>query len=682
MRQRSLGGALSWIFLVACAESPQRFAAVSVAEAGAAAPCLASFVALNPAGYARRDIITLTLPFADAAEYRGEPLAIGDQPIDCRQLGAAWPDGSWRTGTAHVPVRLGPLERRTFDVRRARGALAPPFAFGSGVGAGAGGLTLAVRIGTAVAPVAAWELVEATPLVRCWQARVRVPGTMAWAEAHLEVGSGLDHARWWLQVGDSDPRDPDLSHQLGAVALLVTGPTVVVHHERAACWAVARTGAATTATLDPGSRWADGESLAVHARLLFAAGAADRETLAAESVAPVLAVASTWPQSGAWGPWGYVPARDDLDVAMAGKRAMDAQGTVPTAWGAWDAPAYGCAQRPAGTGDQPDFSCQVMLQEAAGYPDRLHAIAWSVYREACRPTHLREVNGLPTALAADRLWDCRPDSRISHSMYGKSATLAPGQGHGQWWGHDQQHYSIHYLTAYALLTSDRWALEECAHQADLWLGLVKDGRSGAVGLDNLADHARSEGRPLHSGAELYLVTGREDVRDRLRARLDNVVAQQWTGRDTDPVRPIRGNLPPDMRYTDLPVPVWIPWQEACAVVGMDAAIRISRYAGPATADIPWHVGRTVATWGIWQDQGATSWHAGKAVEWRAGGAVGEQREAYDPYLPWISPGLVIAKREALARGDTATVQRCELVLEQIRAAARTDWRVHEWAAVR
>jgi hypothetical protein len=229
--------------------------AVVVADDGAP---VARIAVLNPAPFPRRDVVTVTLSFSDEPDYAGEPLAVGDHPIDVRRLGPTWPDGSWRMATAHVPVQLAALERRSLEVRRARAAAAAPFRFGPGVlAAGLAGLQVGIRVDSATAWFGGWAEIESTDLVRAWRATARVPGSPVWGSVLLEAGAGLDHARLWLHVGDSDPRDQQVLHELGPVAMVVAGPQVALQHELAACFSVARAGTTTTMVLDPGSRWAD-----------------------------------------------------------------------------------------------------------------------------------------------------------------------------------------------------------------------------------------------------------------------------------------------------------------------------------------------------------------------------------------------------------------------------------------
>lgn len=631
-------------------------------------PALATVTALNQTATPRRDVVTTVVPFPQAADYRGEPLAVDGHAIDVRQLGAAWPDGAWRQAVVHVPVHLGAGERRALEVRRTD--VGPGlFEWGPGVVAALPAWSFAIRAGGAVGPFTSWTVTEWTPLVRSIRARARVPGTPVWGELIVELGSGLDHARLWLTVGDSDPRDPEVSHVLPRVEFLERGGELVLEHP-----AMAQVGAPvqgiTTALLDPGSRWADGEAITIHGRLLFRAASRDTGTLDAEARAPVLAVAD-WRGTGAFGPWGEPAALAGLDAARAAQVAAAAMAQVPVAWtpvAPWGPLPLGLSRFPGQTGDQPDFAATVCNQEASGFPDRLRALAWSCRREAGRPTHERAVDGSPARLAGERLWDCRRDSRISLSMGGKSRNLAPlgtpPDGH-QFVGRDQEHWSANYALAWALLTGDRWGLAEAEHIAELWLGMVKDGTSGSTYLDHIATAERGEGRPLQAGALLWLVTGRLDVRDRLLARVNRVIAQEWTGKDAAPVRPLRA------RY-DLPaLPHWRCWEAGLSAMGLDAVAQVT--GDPAARAIADAVAGTVASHGVWQTGGR--WVCGWSVDWIAGGAAGGKRtEAEDDFLPWVGGALVVAARAGGMSGAAS--------LAQLRTAAAADWRVAEWCAVR
>ncbi len=634
---------------------------------------VASVHVVNLAGQPRSSIVTTVLPWAQG-EYYGQSLSVAGTALDVRQLGASWPDGSWRYARTHVPVRVEARSRVLVPVSRDTAA-PTAFRWTQSVAQGAAKLRIILRVGAAAAAFGAWQPIENGNLVKAWRSRIRVPGTVVWGECVLEALSGHDLARAWISFGDSDPRDPALSHALPAIELEVAGAHPVVRHGQTKVLAASFAGNAIRMRVCRPATWADGESQTLHLSLLFPT--TDWQTAEAERTVPLLAVADGWAESGAFGPWGYVPESSRVDEAEARRRATADYRAIPIG-DPWAAALLGNAPYAGQPGDQTDFSSVVMTMAAAGQPHRLYAIDWSVRQSACRPTHLRDETGAPVLMSQDPdilLWDCRPDMRITRNRLGKEP--GPSKGHGAWQGHAVSHYSINYLATYALLTGDRWALSEIDHHCETWLGMVRV-NSGNTVLDSMGS-ARTVGRTLQVGTWLYLLTGRQDIAERLRARVA-LTAEQWVGRTSSPVRilavePKKGSML-DGRWAG-----WKPWMEAIGVRGLDAVAQV--LGDETAADLSRHVARTVATWGIWQTE--SGWTAADALRWIEGGAAltADQiadggRFEYRPFLLWIAPALVILEREAVAAGDEAMAARCRSAL----GAIASDWRSREWVALR
>ena len=257
-----------------------------------------------------------------------------------------------------------------------------------------------------------------------------------------------------------------------------------------------------------------------------------------------------------------------------------------------------------------------------------------------------------------------------------------------WWGHDRQHHSINYLTTYALLTADPWALEECDHQVEICLGMYRV-RSGQVVLDS-AGASRATGRSLQAMAMLYLVTGRDDLRQRMIDRIHQVIAKHWVGGGVSgPIKPLslkRGEPRSDLhklfpagdprREQAMKWRFAMPWQDALGAIGLDAAARV---LGDELADrMARQVADTVVEYGIAHEDG--HWRAVKSLKWEADGQPGQpvRRVFYDGYLLWMGPAVVIARRHAAAAGRST--KRHDAILAQLRR--NRSWGTSEWLGLR
>lgn len=638
----------------------------------------ASFVVRNIADSARRDVVTMVLPFARGA-YRGEPLVLLDGPhagqeLQSRPLGAPWPDGSVRFALAHSPVRLIARQHAQCAVGIG-GGVRPRFMWTDAVLQGSRAFSVALRVGETVQPFSEWAVVDSGHLAITYRSRLRVPGTPIWAEFVLRMLSGCDHARFWFHYGDSDPGDPDVVHDVAGMALAFRGALPVVRHASDVELWRASGGGVVAIQLQDARRWADGQSQAGTGALLF--GSRLDSTLAAELQWPVFACGYSWPDSGAFGPWGYVPPpppAEDLDTAAA-RAVADYRAHAPGA--PWSEPVLGLGRRPGNTGDQRDFTGMPLTAEAFGYAiERLHAVQRSVLRDAARPTHLRASDASPVRFGDNPdvlLWTGRPDPRISRDMLGKSRgpTLAETDG---WAGRDRQHWTVNYLATYALLTGDPWALAECDHLAELWLGEMRVASGSAV-LDGTGP-ARATGRTLKAGTLLYLVTGRPDLAARIAGRVD-VVERDWAGRDAAPVRPIYAG-DPDPRKLGGAFPYWTPWEEGFAVMGLDAVARV--FGNARAAALADAAGRSLLVDGFWSEDGVLA--PGDAVAWLGGARL--TPEQYATHRAWAGPGFnawAAPAASALLRyaSDTPPVRdRAQAVLD----AVPDDWRSWEWKAVR
>lgn len=664
--------------------------------AGYCAGQAAGIRASNLTAHARRDVVRVTIPWAPG-EYRGDPVLVGGVPAAATPFGAPWPEsvgGGARYCAVEFPVRLLARETRVLPVHLAPEADtdARPTRFEV---VATNRLSFAVSVGSTRVPLDTWVAIDGDGIVQVYRARSRIPGTTVWVEAHAEVLSGMHHARLSVRVGNSDPREPALSHQVGAVRVHVRGARVVL-------WYAGLDGVREWTTsegeqhleLDPGGRWGDGQ--AIEARGVIVWPGIDLSTARALSELPVLAVATTWPESGALGPWGWVPDPPDpfgSDEALA--RAVVDWRLQPRG-SRWWGPPHGLNPSTTDTGAQADFGTVKLIDVAHGWPWRIYSVGRSITLEAHRPHHLMYVDGSPVAYStrpAVWLWHARPFS--GGDLLGKSRVMSTADvrrsPRGQaWWGPDWEHDSANYLALYTALTADRAAMRECHQRAEVCLGTYRV-RSGQVYLDSLGA-PRAVGRSLLTMAQLYLVTGRTDLLERMNDRVDLVVAPRWKGGQVSgPVKPlgVRGGEPRSDLWKLFPVgdprraqantwPFTMPWQDALGAVGLDACAMVTGNANARRiADA---VARSVVAHGFYRD--ASCWHAVKSRKWEPDGQIGSPvyQVPYDPYGTWMMGAVQIARRADLARDPGADVSRHDAILARWRDSQ--SWTSLEWSAVR
>ena len=736
----------------------------TAAFAASQAPPLATVKVQNLSTYDRADVKTVVLPFGDGDGYQGEPLVLLDGPhagtaLQVNAFGATYPDGDWRMARVHMPVTLAAREtafrsiglgtgkRPGFRWTKAAIASLTRFLAVDNNGKGSG-----LQIGDSFKAFGPWKTIEAGHLHNKFESIVRVPGTPFYCHMVIEVGDNIDHVKFWMRYGDSDPTDPEVIHNPGPIRLVVQGFAVKLRHEldkvldkQTLTDPDIGYPDITKLLLDRGRlQWCDGESQAVKGVLLAIGG--DDATARAEIQAPVLACALGWDR-GAFGPWGFLPPLPPGATPKSILARAVADYLAHKTGDPWAPCVLGCQPEPGGTGDQLDFSSQVLVAEAHGHLERLLAVDRSVLREACRPTHRRTADGEALRFSADPnilLWMGRPDFRITRNKLGKKREISLWDTHLgagiNWWGRDLEHWSANYVTYYAMLTGDSFAIDECEHLAEIWLAEVRV-KSGSA-LDAMGA-SRAVGRTLQAGANLYLVTGRVDLVDRMRDRL-TVVQKGWRGRNTAPHRPAVARNPDGRNLGGL-FSFTMEWQDALGGIGLDACYQVTGDVRADTLAALW--GTNLITHGILQDKGR--WRSTKNAEWRNGqfdawqdfanfggagpgdqaeegfldmvsdameaqwphqprltldelgasdgvgllsemladaavadgeappGVGGNWVEFYDGYMLWMVGHVIVVQRNAQAAGDMATVQKCAQIIAQV----GNGWREWEWKAI-
>jgi hypothetical protein len=502
----------------------------------------------------------------------------------------------------------------------------------------------------------------------------------------------------------SDPRTPAMQCDVEELAIECEGMALALRHDGALGITHAATTTGSRSVLLKGRPLGDGQGLRRTGALVPAMrgdrSLADQTTFAA-ATAPLLG-ATTWRESAAFGPFGVVPElppwlrgpglRSHLQRELAQLVGGDRPGGDP--FGCF---RHGLARFAGQTGDQADFGvAKLSLVAATGVPSPLLAAELSVLQEACRPVHFFEADGRPVEPEdhpAWVVWSGRTHwhPEVSTDRLGKPVPEPRHETHG-WTGKDREHWSSNTLGAFALLTGSHWAREELRNEGRLYrAGQTLDPRFST----SHAGAPRGAGRTALAAAWNVLATGDERLAARMDARMAQVYAREWSGRDLPPdrVRPMQVS-DPDARMLQGKHRYWNPWQDATAAIGFAAHARVTGDAAAATlaealatnvVRFGWRVTPThheVAMALRWLD-GAPLTDA----QWDAGDPTLVQSSANTAFSEWSVAAVEIARVAALRDGDEALAARCAEIQRRMRADRRAPPdggldRFAEWDIVR
>lgn len=669
--------------------------------AWAALPAAAQTLRLqNLAPFPRREGVAVVVPFAPGQVATLPELHVPGQPTAWQPFGARWPDGSVRQAlclfAADLPA-VGEVELALVagaGPTLPTGAIAMPAAKVEFV---------ATRGGAAVrAEPSLVELLEDNALRRVELRRTRIGATGLIGE--LIVTGWRDQPHAWVEVAVffSDPTTPAMQCQVDELAIEATGMGLFLRHPGRHGLTQAPTDTGSRAVLLAKSTLGDGQGLRRAGVLVPALrgdqGAGDR-TLQAAVVCPPLG-ATHWQDSRAFGAFGALPLPDWLTPpairgVLAARHRAFAQGER-AGGDPFEVFAMGLAKNPGQTGDQQDFGVvKLAMVPAAGLPSLLLECEPAVLQEACRPVHFRAADGSPIGLPDHPqwvVWSGRTHWHIevSPDRLGKPHPQPAFERHG-WAGKDREHWSSNYLGAFAQLTGAHWARQELANEALLYLaGQTLDPKL----TTSHAGATRGAGRTELAATWMYLCTGDEVLRERMRQRLERVYLPEWAGRSlaAEQVRPMSVQNP-DARLLQGKVRYWTPWQDGLAAVGFGAAFAItgSDAARELAEELALNMVRhgwkiddrecVVATAMRWQDgRPLTEAELGSgdptAVLWSYGTA----------FSQWVIGAVEIARVAALARGDAALAARAAEIQMRVRAARKKPAdggpdRLSEWDAV-
>lgn len=601
-----------------------------------------------------------------------------DKICHVRPLGARWPDNSHRYLRVDLPVEVQPGERRVIKLNVDTGPT-PTFSVHPVVATGLANVKTWFLASKKRVEFTNPMLIEDTPRMRVYRRSVRIPDSCMWAQLDYLVMHDTPHVRFYLQWGQSNPIVDELYEDPGLVSMETQGakfvfeePDTKLHHQY-------EIQGIDGNVLHTGGWIADGQAQCLEGRITFGAGAPR-----------VRAMAFGWSESAAFGPFGELVPGISLDQNWW-QELVDyenfIQARIP-----WAAPRHGCSADPSLAGSQQDFGTIVMRPDLLLHdPSRLKAIARSVYQEWCRPTHFREFSlERVTKQAHPQLFvlSGRPHFSIKATtvdLLGKkgeyldSSKVTYDESRRSWRGHDAEHLSLNYLVGFAMTTGDRLALEECSHLVELFLAEFTEYTHPTV----RPGAARMVGRSLLAGSWLWLITGRQDLKDRLVTRAQSVPVYYKKPRAGVPSILPKVLVP---RQDATRGHYWPPWEEAIAAVGLCAVDAL--FDLPECAEAAISISENVVMHGM----GRTSWG------WRVGYKIpieGAENEPYraitDPLFEsvhssgggltrWTMPSVVIAAVHSPdpAIRNYATSMFFEMFQDQ---GIYEDQRLLEWLAV-
>lgn len=677
--------------------------AVPAQESRPASAPVATLVVQNLTQFARAEGCAVVVPFARGVATDPPSVVVAGTPTAWQPFGARWPDGSLRQALCLFRTELAPVSERRLELVAGTPLTGP----GAEIALPTCTLTLTIVQGGQPRSI---ELSPGAELERNALRRVvryagRVPEVGIVGEAIVTAWRDQEHAGVDLGLFFSDPTSKAMQCEVQLATLACQGRTLIVRNGPAFAVDTEYVADGSKTILLRDTHLGDGQGIRRSCVLLPAPapGTALRDTtLRAAAVGPLLG-GTDWRQSGAFGPFGFVPElppwlpADRVRPALAARfRAFvvrSNQRGEPFA-----TPTYGLQRQAGQTGDQEDFGvAKLGVVAATGLTSYLLEVEPSLWQEACRPVHFFETDGTPVQSAAHPkwvVWSGRTHwhCEVSTDRLGKPCPEPPYDTHG-YTGKDRQHWSSNTLCSYYLLTGAAWARREIETEVQQFLA----GETIAKELSTSGtDAPRAVGRTMLTASWLWLCTGDEALARRVHERCDEIYAKVWEGRviAEGKVRTFSWENP-DARMLDGKTPYWNPWQDALAAVGLEAAART--FGNANAKEIGRALARNVVRHGWKMD--AKEVIVATAIRWLDGGeppdpaalASGDKASVVWSYgtgfSMWALPALEVARQSAQELGDAALAARATELQRRVRATrevARDAWidRFSEWDAVR
>ena len=310
---------------------------------------------------------------------------------------------------------------------------------------------------------------------------------------------------------------------------------------------------------------------------------------------------------------------------------------------------------PGATGDQMDFGVMnCMAAVITGEPTALDLYLQDALQDSCRPTHFCEADGSLVRSRNHPQWECWDqethfNAGVSLDRLGK-APFTNKETHG-WHGRDNQHWSSNLICCSYYLTGDPQLALLIDHECETYLAQqilpLPPFRPGWPGTG--PDAARAVGRTMLAGSWMYLCTGRVDIKERIKQRIDLSIYPGWQGRQIGYpyYRPYMISKT-DGRQTPIPLnsDASFPWQEGIAATGLEAAYRIT---GQDNArELAAEIARCMCDFGWQWRAGHTDAQVANCIVWNQGNDV----DRYDPlkfqpadgtdFMLWVQPATILA----------------------------------------
>jgi len=706
MSNRCSARALALVLLYAAPVLPALFAGAAFTAPAECQTLSARFA--NPPPMRRREWGLATVPFAQGVWRPGMQFRPEGLEGELTPFGARWPDGSVRYAQLATKLDLAPGEERVVRVVQGTPHVSP-FRLSPWAASALSSFSWALFVSTGgqvrVAPLVPQRLVHDSDVRKVIYCMARVPDTDLIYDLWLTVFSDQDHMPFELRLTASRP-SPNWKQEVDWVVMAMQGGFASFRGgiSRGVRDLEVLPERATALLLGPGHLW-DGQGQDWWGTFLFfrpEVPTADAElrahSLVAAQISPFYGCGTNWKESGALGPFGHIsehpPWVTDPRQTTGFERAKFESWYLRPG-GPWDDLPRGLMPHAGSTGDQHDFGVVKMLHVFhTGLPACIEEARAAASEEAHRPCHFREEDGRLVRAANHPEWVAWSgrthfNRTVSPDRLGKPHPEPWAESNG-WTGRDNQHWSSLTLAAAYLLTRSYSLEMDIEVEIELFLSghtlpSAKPGWS-----TNGIDSSRGIGRSLLSLSWHYLLTGREDMRNHMAERIRQCISQQWAGRNVGPVRPVT-TAAPDSRIIGN-YPFWRPWEDALAIVGLEAAYRVT--GQPEARAIARASAKSLFTYG-WRAVGNGA-EIATGLRWKEDGQPLSAAEYADPeqavwsqgvgFEMWAMPAAKLARQWAIEDGDEDLRLRAQFVLDSLARNRRTPFNLrwdafYEWDAI-
>lgn len=560
----------------------------------------------NPTQYARRQYGTVTIPFKrgewfgdNTNVFLSEDGVISNVPIHVRPFGTKYADGSCMQGELAVPLSMGAWSEKTVTIKEGDlPVVKTPFNFGADLLPKLG--SLKIKVGVTNDNIT-WNIFNADSSFKIVEenlARIVMEYRKFIGDflviLNLYVYQGQDLVEYDLQIFGSNPGKTTVNFPFEEIRFAIEGAYFdVLGAARKNVMPALENKISEGQELillkrDPAKEdgyMGDGQGVTWIGNIYFQ-GSNDEEELYGATISPLWGLSLDLDEVGTFGlvktitkpltdantTWEYLRNKYE-----AYEEYLNTRGYV------WDDCFIGMTKHPSQTGNQDDIVVTRLLDVVGTKrPEMLKHYVFFATKESMRDHHYFEEDGTHVKALNHPDWVTWAQTtfdRTSVDLLGK--TRDQFKLTHDWSCHDDEHFCMNTLVETAYLVP-RYALvreiqsdEEC-YIAGHTLPSQRPGWS-----TNFLGPARAIGRTNQSFAKGALVTGNMQLIDRLVARFDECIADQWVGKTSSPRRPLLVNWPDGRvmlyRFTNC-------WQELLAPIGLEMLTRLTEYVyeQPAT----------------------------------------------------------------------------------------------------